>query len=172
MSAGARILEVSPDQALLLDAVARGETDAVARLQRELALAPPQLSAEVLSVKRVPAGSGVSYGHTFVTPTETTLALVAMGYGDGLPRKAGNRASVAWHGDAGVKLLPIVGRVAMNVFVVDAGDLVVCAGDRVVLFGDPSRGELSIDEWAASVGETALSIVSSLDARVTRSVRS
>src|SRR5690606_25602367 len=108
---------------------------------------PPRLSVEILSVKTVPAGSGVSYGHTFVTPVATTLALAAAGYGDGIPRKAGNRAHVTI--DTGtIDRVPMVGRVAMNAFVVDAGELPLHAGERAVVFGDPDRGELGLTDWA------------------------
>ncbi len=118
------------------------------------------LTAEVLQCKRVPRGSGVSYGHTHVTERETTLALVDIGYGHGLPRKAGNRAGalVSVHG----VLVPIVGRVAMDACVIDVGDLDVSPGDRATVFGDPATGCLSLAQWAAAVGEHPLSIVAAL----------
>jgi alanine racemase len=141
----------------------------VAAFLESLETYPPRLSAEVLSTKRVPAGVGVSYGHTFRTSAPTTLALVAIGYGHGIPRKAGNRASVTW-GEARTRF-PIVGRVAMDVLVADAGDAPVAPGETVVLFGDPRSAEVSLAEWAASVGEHPFSILACLDDRVARVVK-
>jgi alanine racemase len=130
-----------------------------------------QLDVEVLAVKRVAAGAGVSYGHTHVTERDTTLALVAIGYGHGLPRKAGNRASTTWTPTGGVPVhMPIVGRVAMDVCVVDAADAGIAVGDRVVIFGRPDAGAQSLADWAESVGEDPLSVIAALDARVTREV--
>src|SRR5690554_2802155 len=90
----ARQLELTPGLRLALARLAEGEPGALDAVQRELETARPRLLVEVLSTKRVPAGAGVSYGHTHVTGVPTVLALAAMGYGDGLPRKAGNRAAV------------------------------------------------------------------------------
>jgi alanine racemase len=132
-----------------------------------------RLSAEVLSVKRVAADVGVSYGHSYRTQSESTLALVSIGYGHGVPRKAGNRAFVTWWDSsiAGTRRLPIVGRVAMDVLVVDAQDADICAGADVVLFGDPFVGEIPLVQWAASVGESPVTVVAGIDSRVTRVTR-
>ncbi|HEY4152255.1 MAG TPA: alanine racemase, partial [Pseudolysinimonas sp.] len=77
-----------------------------------------QLSAAVAAVRRVPAGTHVSYGYTHRTDRETTLALVPLGYADGVPRAASSRGSVAING----RLCPVVGRIAMDQFLVDVGD--------------------------------------------------
>src|SRR5207253_2502184 len=89
------------------------------------------LHAQAALVKRVAAGEGVSYGHAYVTAQETTLVLVPLGYADGIPRHASNRGSVTMAGQR----FRIAGRVCMDQFVVDVGDLPVAAGDDVVLFG-------------------------------------
>ncbi|MFI6760704.1 alanine racemase [Micromonospora sp. NPDC050417] len=92
------------------------------------------LRTSVINVKRVPAGSGVSYGPEYVTGRPTTLALIPLGYADGLSRTTEGRASV-WLGGRRCR---IVGRIAMDQCVVDAGDLPVALGDPVVVFGpDP-----------------------------------
>jgi alanine racemase len=166
MSSSARVLQLSAEQADLLAKLAQHAMSAEAATA-VLSSAPVRLSAEVLAVKRVPAGAGVSYGHTFRTEKPTTLVLVAMGYGHGIPRKAGNRAHVTWNGVR----MPIVGRVAMDVMVVDAGSAAVNAGDRVVVFGE-AEGEIPLGEWANSVGEHPLSVVAALDHRVAREVLS
>ena len=76
------------------------------------------LHSRLAAVKRVPAGSGVSYGHTHVTERETTLGLVPLGYADGVPRHISDRAEVA----VGGRRHRIAGRVCMDQFVVDLGD--------------------------------------------------
>jgi alanine racemase len=66
--------------------------------------------------------------------------------------------------------MPIVGRVAMDVLVVDAGDAPVAAGEPVVFFGDPEAAELSLSDWSDSVGEHPFSILAGFDGRVARVV--
>ena len=92
------------------------------------------LRARVVNVKRVPAGTGVSYGPDHVTGRPATLALLPLGFADGLPRAAQGRAQV-WLGG---RRCPIVGRIAMDQCVIDAGDLPVALGDTVTVFG-PAR---------------------------------
>ena len=111
--------------------------------------------ARIPLTKRVPAGEGVSYGHTYRTPAETTLALIPLGYGDGVPRAASNAGEVAING----RRHPVVGRVCMDQFVVDAGDADVQPGDEVVLFGPGTHGEPTADDWAAATGSINYEIV-------------
>lgn len=122
-----------------------------------------QVSADVVSVKRVPAGSGVSYGYLHRTTAPTTLALVPLGYADGVPRAAV---------DAPVRIgdhtLRVVGRVAMDQFVVDAGDAPVAVGDRAVLWGDPDQGDPHVDDWADAAGTIPYELVTRLGRRVHR----
>ncbi|UYN83333.1 MAG: alanine racemase [Microcella sp.] len=125
-----------------------------------------RLSADVVGVKRVPAGSGVSYGYLHRTTAPTTLALVPLGYADGVPR-ATQGASVRI-GDA---VVPVIGRVAMDQFVVDAGDAQVAVGDRAVLWGDPAQGDPSVDDWADAAGTISYELVTRLGRRVHRTVQ-
>jgi alanine racemase len=111
--------------------------------------------ARVLLTKRVPAGQGVSYGHTYITERETTLALVPLGYADGVPRAASGRGPVLLAG----KVRPIAGRVCMDQIVVDCGDDPVSAGDVAVLFGPGASGEPTADDWAAACGTINYEIV-------------
>jgi alanine racemase len=97
--------------------------------------------AAVMLTKRVPAGHGLSYGHTYVTDRETTVAVIPVGYADGVPRAASGRAPVSLNGTR----FPIAGRVCMDQFVLDVGDLPVQAGDDAVLFG---AGGPHVDDWA------------------------
>jgi alanine racemase len=111
--------------------------------------------ARVMLAKRVPAGQGVSYGHTYTTSTETTLALVPLGYADGIPRAASNRAPVRVAG----RNRSIAGRVCMDQIVVDCGDDPVAPGDVAVLFGPGDDGEPTADDWAAAVDTINYEIV-------------
>lgn len=171
-TAGQRILTISAEQKSRLDAAIDGDSAAAAAFDTALSTDPVLLDVEVLSTKRVRAGAGVSYGHTYRTSRPTTLARVAIGYGHGMPRKAGNLVSVAWvpHDGEPVRL-PIVGRVAMDEFVVDADDVAVQPGAFIRVFGDARGGVPSLLEWAGLLGEMPVSIVACLDSRVERRIR-
>jgi alanine racemase len=122
------------------------------------------VQATVALAKRVPAGTGVSYGHTYVTDRETTLALVPVGYADGVPRAAGNRAPVLAAGAQRV----IAGRVCMDQFVLDVGDAVVEPGDPVVLWGPGDRGEPTAQQWADVLDTIHYELVTRVGGRFTR----
>lgn len=122
------------------------------------------LSASLALVKHAPAGLGVSYGHHYVTPGETTLGLVPLGYGDGIPRHASGAGPVL----IGGKLRTVAGRVAMDQFVVDLGGDELRAGDEAVLFGPGDRGEPTAEDWAQAAGTIAYEIVTRIGARVPR----
>src|SRR5215207_8653912 len=115
------------------------------------------LRAQVVLTKRVPAGAGVSYGHQYTTWRETTLALVPLGYADGVPRAATNVGPVLL---AGARRT-ISGRVCMDQVVVEAGDV-------AVLFGPGDHGEPTADDWAAVLDTINYEIVTRVGARVPR----
>ncbi len=123
-----------------------------------------QLVAAVAAVRRVPAGTHVSYGYTHTTAHETTLALVPLGYADGVPRAASNRADVSING----RRCPVVGRIAMDQFLVDVGEGDVRVGDEVVLWGDPATGVPSAEGWADAADTIGYEIVTRLGPRVPR----
>lgn len=102
------------------------------------------LVGTILGVKVLRAGEGVSYGYIHRATVDTRIALVTGGYAQGIVRSLGSRLTVAVGGER----RPIIGRVAMDVCVVDVGNLAVAAGDEVVYLGDPSRGEPAISEWS------------------------
>lgn len=134
----------------------------------ELGLRPAlTLRARVAAVRRVPAGKGVSYDYTYRTERETTLALVPVGYGDGLPRHASSRGPVSIGGER----FRVSGRIAMDQFVVDVGDAPVAVGDEVVLFGDPAFGVPGADDWAAAADTITYEIVTRLGGRLRRTFR-
>lgn len=121
--------------------------------------------ARVMITKRVPAGSGVSYGHTYTTSSETTLAVVPFGYADGAPRHASNVGPVQIAGERRY----IAGRVCMDQFVIDCGDLPVEQGDDVILFGPGDDGEPTADDWAAAIDTIGYEIVTRIgSARIRR----
>jgi alanine racemase len=131
----------------------------------DLGLRPAmELSAEIVSVKRVPAGTGVSYCYAYRAETATTLALVPLGYADGIPRQASESGVVSINGQT----YPIAGRIAMDQFVVDVGDAEIAVGDRAILFGDPASGIPSADDLAEAAGTINYEIVTRIGPRVTR----
>ena len=132
----------------------------------ELGLRPAmELSAAIISVKRVPANTPVSYNYTYRTTGESTLALVPLGYGDGISRHASGKGPVL----IGGKVYPVAGRVAMDQLVVDVGDDPVSIGDRAVLFGDPATGAPTAADWATAAGTINYEIVTRIGGRVERS---
>ncbi|WP_245635971.1 alanine racemase [Herbiconiux solani] len=132
---------------------------------RDLGLRPVMtLQAPVVSVKRVPAGHGVSYGLTYRTETASTLALVPLGYADGIPRIAGGRGEIWLNG----RRHPIAGRVAMDQVVVDVGDEPVEVGDLAIVFGEGDLGEPTAEEWAGFADTIGDEIVARVGHRVER----
>jgi alanine racemase len=130
----------------------------------EIGLVPAMaVSGTVVLAKELAAGDGVSYGHTFVADRPMRVALVPMGYGDGIPRHASSTAEVLVGGARG----RVLGRICMDQFVVEAraGD----AGDEVVLFGTGSRGEPTATDWARWCGTINYEIVTRMGGRQTRS---
>jgi alanine racemase len=122
------------------------------------------LRSTLASVKRIGAGEGVSYGHQYVTERETTLALVPLGYADGVPRAATNLGPVTLNGNR----YRISGRVCMDQFVLDIGDAPAAPGDEVLLFGPGSSGEPTAQDWAEVLDTIHYEIVSRIGARVPR----
>jgi alanine racemase len=131
----------------------------------DLGLRPAMtVRSRLAAVKRVPAGSGVSYGHTYLTERETTLGLVPLGYADGIPRHASNRAEVA----VGGRRHPIAGRVCMDQFVVDLGDAEARPGDPVEVFGAGDDDAPTAQDWADAAGTISYDIVTGVRGRAIR----
>ncbi|MDR7251711.1 alanine racemase [Nocardioides sp. BE266] len=120
--------------------------------------------ARLVMSKTIHAGDGVSYGHTWVADRDTTVGVVPAGYGEGIPRAAGNTASV-WVEDS---LRPIRGRVCMDQLVVDLHGELPPAGTEVVLFGPGDLGEPTAQDWAEAVGTISYEIVTRLGGRLVR----
>ena len=124
-------------------------------------------SADVLMVKRLAKGEGVSYGHTWHAPHDTTVALIAAGYADGVWRLLSGRLDV----EIGGRRYPNVGRVCMDQFVVDLGSdagTTVRAGDTAVLFGTGAHGGPTAAEWADELGTIHYEVVTAVRGRASR----
>jgi len=122
------------------------------------------LTAPVVSVRDVGPGTAVGYGHLWTARRPTRLALLPVGYADGLPRCVEGRAAVALHG----RRCPVVGRVSMDQVVVDVGALPVSVGDVATVFGPGDHGEPTVAEWADWAGTIPHEIVTGIGARVQR----
>jgi alanine racemase len=124
-----------------------------------------RLRAQLVNVKQIEAGAGVSYGWTWTAEATTTVGLVPLGYGDGIPRHAGNRAWVGWSGGR----VPVRGRICMDQFVVELGEgRVAQPGEEVIIFGPGDHGEPTAAEWAAWCDTIGYEIVTRIGTRVPR----
>ena len=119
----------------------------------------------ILQLKKIPKGSSISYGQTFVTRRGSLIATLPVGYADGYPRLLSNRGAVLVWG----KRAPIVGRVCMDLTMIDVTDIRgVRQGDEVVLLGHQGREKLSADEMALWAETISYEILTSISARVPR----
>jgi alanine racemase len=124
-----------------------------------------KLKAKLNLVKEVKAGSSVGYGGTAVLKSDTKLGVVALGYADGIPRSTNNLAGVF----VDKKRAPIIGRVSMDQFVVDLGVTSNAkTGDEVIVFGDGSGDEYTVDEWAKAANTINYEIITRIGPRVPR----
>jgi alanine racemase len=133
---------------------------------KKLGLLPAmKLKAKLNLVKKVKSGATVGYGATAKVLKDTKLGVISLGYADGIPRNANNSAGVFVAG----KRAAIIGRVSMDQFVVDLGaDSLAKTGDEVIVFGDGSAGEYTVDEWAKACGTINYEIVTRIGPRVPR----
>ncbi|MEO0048763.1 MAG: hypothetical protein RL556_95 [Actinomycetota bacterium] len=121
--------------------------------------------SSVVQVKEVPAGQGVSYGYLYRTSAATRLALIPVGYAEGLPRNASGKAEVSING----RRYPILSRIAMDQIIIDVDDSHVQPGDKVTIFGDPATGVPSADELAIAAETINYEIVTRIGGRFKRS---
>jgi len=127
------------------------------------------LKCPVALVRSVQAGDGVSYGHTWIAEHDTTLALLPIGYADGVFRTLSGRIDVLIKG----RPRRSVGRICMDQFVVDLGpgEVDVAEGDDAILFGPGTQGEPTAQDWADLLGTINYEVVTSPRGRVTRTYR-
>ena len=124
------------------------------------------LTAPVVAVRRVRAGSPVGYGHSWLAPADTTLGLLPLGYADGLPRAASGRAEVM----AGGRRCQVAGMISMDQTVIDLRGQRVPPGETATVFGPGASGEPTVADWAAWAGTIEHEIVTGIGARVRRQV--
>jgi len=122
------------------------------------------LTTHVVASREVAAGTGVGYGLDHVAEARTNLALLPLGYADGLPRAASGRAEVLVRG----RRRPLVGRFSMDMVVVDTGGERIRPGEPVTVFGPGDAGEPTVAEWAGWAGTIEHELVTRVGARVAR----
>ncbi len=122
------------------------------------------LRAQLINVKELNPGDGVSYGWTWIAAEPTTVGLVPLGYADGIPRHAGDTARVGWRGGQA----PVRGRICMDQFVVDLGPHPASVGDDVIIFGAGDIGEPTAAHWARWCDTIGYEIVTRIGTRVRR----
>ena len=123
-----------------------------------------RLTGTVLSVKDLRAGEGVSYGYAYRAPADTRVALVTGGYAQGIVRGLGGAVHVMIAGERHA----IVGRVAMDVCVVEITDAAIPRGAEVLFLGDPALGEPSLADWVRATELTAGELITTVGLRATR----
>jgi alanine racemase len=124
------------------------------------------VTAPVVLVKKVPAGTGVSYEHQAITHEPRYLGLIPLGYADGIPKGISGRSLILLGG----RRVPVIGKVCMDQFMVDLGpdSNGVAVGDTAVLFGDPRTGAASADDWGAAIGSHGDEIINRIAPRLPR----
>jgi alanine racemase len=166
-SAGALLRPTSRFDLVRLGIAAYGLTPAPEVVSSDdLGLVPAMtVRGRVVMGKDLAAGAGVSYGHTFVAERPMHVALVPLGYGDGIPRHASSTAEVQIRDER----CPVLGRICMDQFVV--GSTAAGPGDEVVLFGPGNDGEPTAQEWADWCATISYEIVTRMGGSAGRVVR-
>lgn len=123
-----------------------------------------KIVSHVVHVKEVPAGSGVSYGHTYFTDKPTRIATICIGYADGYARLLSNKGRVLINGESA----PVIGRVCMDQLMVDVTNLSdVSVGDEVVVLGNDGNDTITAEEIASLTGTINYEVVCQFQKRVT-----
>ncbi len=138
-------------------------SDFIASLESQL-IPAMTLSAPITFIKRVKAGTTISYGASWRAKQQTTIATVRFGYADGYPRLLSNRAQVLVRGQR----KPLVGKVCMDQLMVDLGDMDLNVGERVTLFGPTGP---TAEDLARLCGTIAYEILTNVSERVARAFR-
>jgi alanine racemase len=120
--------------------------------------------SRLAQVKTVPAGGTVGYDVTYRASTERRIAVVPVGYSDGFDRRLSNRGRVL----VGGKGAPVVGRVAMNMFMADVTEVAAREGDEVVLLGEQGGESITAEALAESIGTIAYEVLARLSPRLPR----
>ena len=121
------------------------------------------LAAPLVSVKKVPAGTPIGYGGTYVTARETTVGILPLGYADGIPRLAGAHGCRVSRGE---KTAPVIGRVCMDQTLLDLTECGGSIGDTVTVYG--STPGVRLTDWAERLGAIPYELLTAIGARVRR----
>ena len=123
------------------------------------------LYTTISQIRSYPAGVSVSYGRSYVTPAPQNIAVVAIGYADGLSRRLSGRVRFLLHG----KLVPVVGRICMDMCMVDVtGVPEAKVGDRVTILGDEGERRIRVTEMAQELDTIPYEILCGINKRIPR----
>lgn len=120
--------------------------------------------ARAVFVKRVAAGTPISYGSTYRTERETTIVTLPVGYADGLRRQLSNKGQILMHG----RPVRIAGRVCMDQVMLDVGELPVNTGDKAVIIGEGDGSRITADDIASWLGTISYEVLTGISLRVPR----
>jgi alanine racemase len=124
-----------------------------------------QVKARVTQVKTIAAGTGVSYGYQFIAQKQTQIAVVGVGYADGIPRNLSNKMKALIRG----RFVQQVGAVTMDQLMLDVTDIPdLEVGEVVTLLGKDGKNQISADDWAASLGTISWEILCGFKHRLPR----
>ncbi len=124
-----------------------------------------QLKARVTHIKTIAAGTGVSYGHQFIAPQEMRLAVVGIGYADGVPRNLSGKMQVLIQG----RRVPQIGAITMDQLMLDVSSIPnIQEGEIVTLLGQEGKEEISADDWAEQLNTISWEILCGFKHRLPR----
>ncbi|NEO97039.1 MAG: alanine racemase, partial [Moorea sp. SIO3G5] len=137
-------------------------------LQNVIHLKPVmQVKARITQIKTIPPGTGISYGHQFISNRQMRLAVVGIGYADGVPRNLSNRINVIIRGQQ----VPQIGAITMDQLMLDVSDIPnIQVGEIVTLIGQDGEEQISADDWAMSLGTISWEIICGFKHRLPRVV--
>ncbi|MBD2447695.1 alanine racemase [Nostoc sp. FACHB-152] len=124
-----------------------------------------QVKARITQVKTIPAGTGVSYGHQFIAPQEMRLAVVGIGYADGVPRNLSNKMQVLLRGQR----VPQIGAITMDQLMIDVSTIPdLQEGEVVTLLGKEGQEQITADDWATQLNTISWEILCGFKHRLPR----
>ncbi|NET68231.1 MAG: alanine racemase [Moorea sp. SIO1G6] len=137
-------------------------------LQKVIHLKPVmQVKARITQIKTIPPGTGISYGHQFISNRQMRLAVVGIGYADGVPRNLSNRINVIIRGQQ----VPQIGAITMDQLMLDVSDIPnIQVGEIVTLIGQDGEEQISADYWAMALGTISWEIICGFKHRLPRVV--
>ncbi|MBD2438481.1 alanine racemase [Nostoc sp. FACHB-110] len=137
-----------------------------AHLNHQIRLKPVlQVKARITQIKTIAAGTGVSYGYQFVAPKQMRIAVVGIGYADGVPRNLSNKMQVLLHGQR----VPQIGAITMDQLMIDVSTIAdIQEGEVVTLLGDQGQEQITADDWAAQLNTISWEILCGFKHRLPR----